>query len=522
MKLLRPSLTDPIIIFLGGLFCFTIGLQHTEIMGFESRFYLFALEMWRHGPSWFPTTYRTPYADYPGTSTFLIYLTAHLMGGMSKLAAVLPSAIAASITLSITYLIGALHTRSLGWYAAGFLLFTLAFLTEARTISLDMFVTTVTACTFYVVYSAKLRQQHVPVLLIILLLICGFMIRGPLGLVIPTSLLCVFYLLYGESKHVLLVAFIGLGLLLICTSLLLFIAYDTAGQHFMQEVLRMQVFGRLQENRTPPWYFYFVENIGAYAITYPLCIFILLGIFLQLCQRKLSPDLKFLQILLGWILIILTGLSMAADKKIRYVLSISPPLALFCSYLLITSHPSTYFIWLRKLFYFICGLFPLIGLAVLALLYHHQIDLNYVVLTISFIMLQSVMLLLRNRHATFLLALITFVFSYIAIVEPINFNTNKTAQFVQNIENLRKINRAQLIFYREGPDGLAIKYLADMPQEDDPIFITDINAALKKAFIITSTENVSSLPLNSLHIIAHGKIGHDTVIVFSKTAPHPQ
>ena len=40
---------------------FTYGwLKPAEIIRFESRFYLFALEMWRHGISWFPTSYTIP------------------------------------------------------------------------------------------------------------------------------------------------------------------------------------------------------------------------------------------------------------------------------------------------------------------------------------------------------------------------------------------------------------------------------------------------------------------------------
>ncbi len=59
----RRALLDAVIIFFTGLLLFTIGLPHQEIIGFESRFYLFALEMWRHGVSGFPTTYQNSYPD---------------------------------------------------------------------------------------------------------------------------------------------------------------------------------------------------------------------------------------------------------------------------------------------------------------------------------------------------------------------------------------------------------------------------------------------------------------------------
>ena len=215
MKLNHFSITDTTLIFLGSLFFFTFGLQHAEIIGFESRFYVFSLEMYRHGVTWFPTTYKTPYPDYLGTSTFLIYLAAKGLGGLNKLTAVLPSAIAGSITLVATYLIGALQKRALGLYAAGFLLFTLAFLSAARTISLDIFVTAFTTLIFYIAYRAKLQQQKIPLILILLLLTASFSIRGPLGIVIPAGVLSLFYLLYQNIKYFFVIAISFLLLLLI-------------------------------------------------------------------------------------------------------------------------------------------------------------------------------------------------------------------------------------------------------------------------------------------------------------------
>jgi len=57
------------------------------IIGFDSRFVLFAQKMLRHGPSLFPSTYGEPYPDYPGTSTLLIYLLSLPFGQVDSLAA---------------------------------------------------------------------------------------------------------------------------------------------------------------------------------------------------------------------------------------------------------------------------------------------------------------------------------------------------------------------------------------------------------------------------------------------------
>ena len=45
------------------LLLFIAGAYQQTAIGFDSRFVLFAQEMLRHGPSFFPTTYGPPYAD---------------------------------------------------------------------------------------------------------------------------------------------------------------------------------------------------------------------------------------------------------------------------------------------------------------------------------------------------------------------------------------------------------------------------------------------------------------------------
>ena len=62
-----------------GLVCLLLLIAYTGnqgYIGFETRFALFAREMFANGPSWFPATFGQPYPDYPAISTLLIYLVA--------------------------------------------------------------------------------------------------------------------------------------------------------------------------------------------------------------------------------------------------------------------------------------------------------------------------------------------------------------------------------------------------------------------------------------------------------------
>jgi 4-amino-4-deoxy-L-arabinose transferase-like glycosyltransferase len=101
---------DSLLIFAGALLLFMVGLN-PEFIGFQSRFGLFAQEMFRFGPSYFPTTYQNPYPDYPGTSTFLIYLVSKLVGQVTPFTAILPTAVTSALILVLTYRIGAIRSR---------------------------------------------------------------------------------------------------------------------------------------------------------------------------------------------------------------------------------------------------------------------------------------------------------------------------------------------------------------------------------------------------------------------------
>lgn len=146
-------------LFLFTLLLFTYGIASQEVIGFESRFYLFALEMWQRGFTWFPTTYQQPYADYPVGYTFLIYLAANIAGELNKLIAILPSAITAALTVTMTYQIGKLHDKNWGIMAAGLLILTFTFFKSARTLSLDIFPVFITTTCFYIAYLAQLNKK---------------------------------------------------------------------------------------------------------------------------------------------------------------------------------------------------------------------------------------------------------------------------------------------------------------------------------------------------------------------------
>ncbi|NWD91401.1 glycosyltransferase, partial [Pseudomonas sp. K5002] len=104
----RPLLSPTIrrhswILGLLALILFVAGNWNQAIIGFDSRFVLFAQEMLRHGPGFFPTTYGQPYADYLATSTLLTWLLSVPLGQVTSLTAWLPTAIASALIVVLLY-----------------------------------------------------------------------------------------------------------------------------------------------------------------------------------------------------------------------------------------------------------------------------------------------------------------------------------------------------------------------------------------------------------------------------------
>jgi 4-amino-4-deoxy-L-arabinose transferase-like glycosyltransferase len=522
-------------LFCCSLLLFTWGLSSQEIIGFDSRFYLFALEMWRHGLTLFPTIYQQPYPDYPITSTVVIYWLAVCWGCMNKVLAVLPSASMAALTVVLTYLIGALHSKSWGYYAVCFLLLTIKFVDSARSLALDFYPAMVTAWCFYLVHAAEVKNEVKRSRWIYLLLFFGFVFRGPIGLVIPAGVVCVYYLLARQYKKLFVFSFGACLLLMVSSGLLLGLAYHEGGSDFVNKVLHMQIIGRFTKSSNLPIYFYLTAGLVDYALSFPFALFTLLGIAYYVGMRRQSlPGIKFLQKLIGWVVVILIGMSIPASRKIRYILPVVPALALLAAYPFVTG---CYFVRLRTIGVGCFFLLPFLMLALLGVAFWHTnphevgISLSYSFIIwflvgvcgingalFLFYCRQSVQ---RNMLLTFV-ATITFLCGYLAIVEPIQLYTNRTRAFVTTVEEQRLRDHARLVFYKEDPDGLPIKYLINVWHEERCAFIDTVQALIQfsvPAYFITNTVSYTSLPQQvaaQFIVIAQGQVGRKDVVVFKK------
>lgn len=245
------------------LVLFIVGNWHQAIIGFDSRFVLFAQEMLRHGPSFFPTTYGQPYADYLATSTLLTWLLSVPLGQVTSLTAWLPTAVASALIVVLVYRLTAPYSPRWGLLSIAMLLLSSTFISETRAVSLDQMLAAVALAVFYLGYAhdhfAAAKRLHWVFLLVLL----GFAIRGPIGLVIPTGVLCSYYLINRQWRQLFSFGLLALALLAACVGLLLLLAKLSGGEDFMHDVIRMQFLGRMDGSEgSGGVLYYFTSSLG--------------------------------------------------------------------------------------------------------------------------------------------------------------------------------------------------------------------------------------------------------------------
>jgi len=524
---------DSLAIFFLGFIIFIVALK-PEFIGIQARFALFAQEMLRYGPTFFPTTYQIPYPDYPATSTFMIYLVSLLFGKVTPFSAVLPTAVTSALILVVTYRIGAIQLRKWGLLSVLFLLSTYLFFSESRSISLDQYVSLATVLCFYIVYSAGVFHKRKRLWFIPLLLAVSFFFRGPIGLIIPTAVVCSYYLWRREFKKSIVMGLMALCVLILCSVGLLAAANFQAGEAFAKRVINAQSAGRMvQSNKS--YLFYWYGCLYNCAICYPLAIVVVVAGFKNIVRRE-ENNYVLIGYLISWILIILIGMSIPAAKNIRYIAPIVPALSLVASSLFVDSSPKGILVETRKAFFSVCSLLPLLAsLATVVILFFGRyfglpVNVHYIIALILLIGLTIIFRIKKRRLradskrdvAFAVVAVVVFIIVNIGIVEPVNLALESTRPFVEKMKSLQKERQGQIAFYQMGPDGEDIKFMANYDRPIKPVFIKSAEDLLRQSpqtYFIARQEGFDDLPkeiVQEMQVQFYGKIGHRDCVVFSR------
>jgi 4-amino-4-deoxy-L-arabinose transferase-like glycosyltransferase len=485
------------------LVLFTLGNVDQTTIGFDSRFMVFAQEMLRHGPSFFPTTYGEPYPDYSATSTFFVYLLSLPLGRVTSLTAWLPTAIASAVLVGLMYRLVAAYSRQWALLSVALLLLSSTFITETRAISLDQMLATVSFAVFYLGYAADHFGARRRTGLLLALLVLGFAIRGPIGVVVPTGMLCSYYLLSGQWRRMFMFGLQAVALLAVCIGVLLLLAKVSGGQDFLNEVVRMQFTSRMDgsEGKSSLFY-YFSSSLGNYALAYPVAIVSLIAIALR-GRQPLTPALRLVMFVAAAGLIVMVGLSIPQAKKARYMLPMVPMAAIIAAYPFQALDGRLY-AWLRGL---LQGLFLLTPSALIAglLFAQHRIAEHLAsigVITSVLVLLQviavAVLFKAQWRAASLaacaVLALwMTFIWEY----EPLERAAYDTRSFTAAVQDIIQRDPAPIALYAMPKDGKAIKFVVNFPQDLKPTFLetpTELAAVQGPVYVVIAKTVYQELP----------------------------
>jgi 4-amino-4-deoxy-L-arabinose transferase-like glycosyltransferase len=523
---------DSLLIFFSGIVIFTAA-RNRGFISSETRFALFAQEMLRNGPSFFPTTYGTPYPDYPATSTFIIYLISLPFGNVTPFTATLPTAIVSALVLVITYRIGATQSRKWGWSAVLFALSTYLFFSESRSISLDQYNSLATALCFYLAYSATICGRGKRLWFIPLILVASFSFRGLVGLIIPAGVVCTYYVCRREFKKLLLMGILTLGLLSVCSAAMLVAAYLQGGETFVRRVVDAQAAGRMVESRVSHFYYWY-GGLSSCAVSYPLAVLVVIAGSRHILRRE-DRDYEFIGYMVGWVLIVLIAMSVPAAKKMRYILPIVPALSLVAAYLLVDSSPKEILFATRKTFLAICTFLPLfasiatVGILSVGKYFGLAVDVHFLIALALLIGLTIIAGTLNKRlrgypnqdMASVVVGVTAFIIVSIGVVQPINATLECTRPFVEKVKLLQKEQPGDLIFYQIGPDAEDIKFMVNYDKPIMPIFIKSPDELLKcrkNSCFIAKKQSFDHLPEDMkkrIQLRFEGRIGHRDCVVFT-------
>ncbi len=503
----ESSPVQTLYVWLIALVIFMFGIWTQPFINFETRFAVFAQEMLRNGPTLFPTTYGIPYPDYPVTSTLLIWLASLPFGEVTKFSAVLPTAIASAVVVALTYRLFAQYSKQWALLAVAFEFMTMTFFAESRSISVDQMVSAVTLTAFFLTHQAYRDRSALPMKWLLVLLVAGFLIRGPIGVVIPTGVVLSHLLLTSTRRELVTFAAAGAGLLIACVVALLGLVVLVYGKDFAIDIVRMQAVSRFAESTPLSKLYYFTSSFGNYALSYPIAVVVTAGILVGKFRKQSSlggPQATILILLVAWAGIVLLGLSIPQTKKIRYILPMVPALAGLASFVFVCPEPQRWMIWLRRCV--VGALLALPWLAIIVLVTQRARLAEYglaaypligaLLLIVIACVVAFYVLEIEKSLAVCSCGFLTVCFFQIAIFEPIDLSLHDTSEFVRHIETLRQKNPGSLVFYKENPDGLAIKYLVNAKMDFSPQFTSDpsmLKSNRLPLWVLTKEANVGDL-----------------------------
>jgi 4-amino-4-deoxy-L-arabinose transferase-like glycosyltransferase len=517
----------------GGLafLLFVTASWHLSIIGFDSRFVMFAQEMLRHGPGVFPTTYGEPYPDYSGFTTWLIYLGSLPFGQVTSFSAWLPTCIASAVMVGLMYRLLSPYSRRWAWLSIALLLLSNTFITETRAVSLDQMLATVAFAVFYLAYATDHFGSARRLSAVLALLILGFAIRGPIGLVVPAGVLCSYYGLNRQWRRLWTVGLAAGVLLLACVLVLLLLARISGGEALLAEVVRMQFTSRMDGSEgSSPVFWYFSSAFGNYALAYPLALVVLATVaVVARKQRSEALDLLYVCAFAG--LTVMVGLSIPQAKKARYILPMLPMAAIIAAYPFQVRAGRSFW-WLRGFILTFCCFIPgvlMAGLLAVRPRFPEALsDIGPILAVLGILQLVALPLLMRPRLRLYGLpacAVLAVWISYIGVFEKTERTLYDTRHFTQAVREATRSDKAPLVLHSMGKDAKAIKFMVNVDEDLQPVFTNTPEQLLSvqgPANVVMSNNDFQKLQgtrLSELPVLLNGRFDKEDYILVRLPGP---
>ncbi|MCK4983303.1 MAG: glycosyltransferase family 39 protein, partial [Victivallaceae bacterium] len=434
---------------------------------------------------------------------------------------------------------GVRMSNKFGLFAVLMLAASYEFLCIARAPSPDMFIAFTVIFAFYLMYTAELENKAIRLFLLPLLFVLGFVVRGPIGAVIPIGVVCACYLSTRRWKTAIAGGVLGTLVLACCIMLLIIIIYQDGGRELVKSFQASQVGNRMSSGK--PFWFYFTNAMGSYSLTYPLA-FLVMGTYAWIERKKYfgkAPSASYhalRQGLTGWFFVIVLGMSIPGTKHLRYIVSAIPAAALLAAFVFVNPDKLVIFKKVRDIFLKICNFVPfvalgavVVGAIVLKIL---EVDIPVpmflpavMFLILAFALIGGTRKIKEADKIMFIVALTAMAFFVIKImlIEPIETYCESSYKLVQKIEKLRPAD-SKLTFCGIGPDGEDLKYCINLKRSKFyiPSFIAlDKNEEilnLKPGTLIifksSKTKFIKPEVKQRLLEVAKGKLGHRKCTVY--------
>jgi len=530
-------------IFVIALLLFTLGIWDQQPQGFDGRWAVFMQEMFRHGASLFPTTYGEPYPDYPGTATYLSYLFARLFGAPNDLANVMPTALASAGVMALIYRLLVPSGRAWALLTVLLTALTAQLLEKSRSVCLDQMVSLLCLGAFYLLHTGERMGSRLRQYAVFPLFVVAFAIRGPLGLIEVCGVVCVYWALgavrtrqerIGVLKKVIAHGVIGLILLAGCWWLLLKLARISGGEAFVDDVLRMQFAGRLDESGEA-FYFYFKLSLYRYFPVVPLALATMIALRHKWSMRNEDADVQLMLRLAACGLMILVGLSIPHFKRAYYIVPMVPMFAAVAAYGLLQAQG--WLLGVRRGYEWLVAVLPVLGIVVVFVCRHlwhkhgYWPDVSVPALVGVLIVLQLAAVIAWRRLqgrlgqrlvVLSLVALVTQWLVLVVVVEPAKDLQYDTKNFVGAVEKLRADTPGTLVFVDLAKDTWAIRYIMNLDHDEKPLFIGRnepllVDTLPRPAWVIVErkqTALLSGTPLEHMAPVFNGRLNDNPLLVF--------